>query len=318
MANLNVLELVATTLRNRRRDIADATSRNSAIIYKLREKKRIKTLAGGRVISEPIMYGENQNFMWYRGREALSIAGQEVITAAEYAWKQYACGVSISGDEMMMNSGDGQIIDMMEQRIENAELTIVNSKAAAMYSDGTAFGGKSFGGLDLLNGSGAGATVGGIPSSLHSYWNNYIQSGGGAPTAATVYPAMLALYLRLQVGMQYSDLIMSDNSYYIALSSHLQAQQRFMDAKMANAGFRHLMFEGTPVCPDGGQDGFAPVGMHFLTTKAICLSMMRGRNNQVLQGAADRPINEDSNTVIIAGMGNMTTNNRRHLGRYVN
>ncbi len=129
---------------------------------------------------------------------------------------------------------------------------------------------------------------------------------------------MLALYLLCTIGATKPNLIMSDNSYYQVYSTSLQAQQRFMNAKMADAGFQSLMFEGVPICFDGGQDGFAPVGMHYLSMKSLTLTMHKKRNNVVLKGAAKRPITEDSETVIIGGMGNFTTNGRREMGRLVN
>ena len=313
-----VEELVATTLRKRRKPIADATSKHNAILYKLREFGRMVTEDGGRHIFEPIRYGENQNFQWYRGRDALNVAGQEVMTGAEFPWKQFACGVSMAGDEILMNSGQSAIISMMKQRIKNAEDTIMNQKASACYGDGSAFAGRAFGGLELINGSGVGATVGGLNATLNPYWANTVRSNGGAPTTANIYPNMLSLYLLCTIGSEQPNLMMSDNSYYQVYSTSLQAQQRFMNAKMANAGFQSLMFEGTPICFDGGQDGFAPVGMHYLNMKMLSLTMHKKRNNVVLKGAAKRPITEDSETVIIGGMGNFTVRSRRHLGRLVN
>lgn len=316
MANPNAQEIVASTLRARRKKIADGVTRNSAGMMKLREKGRVKLQDGGRSLTEPIMYGENANFQWYRGREPLNTAPQEVLTHSEFVWKQYACGVSIAGDELMMNSGEGQFLDMLAARIEHAEKTIVNQMSSAFYGDGTAFAGKAYGGIGLLNSAGAGATVGGIDSNANAWWRNRILAGG-APSTANIYGNMLTVFLDLQVGSTKPDLGLADNTYYRTFSSYLQAQQRFMDARLANAGFVNLMFENMPIVPDGGQDGFAPVGIHFLTCEMLRLCMHSKRNNVVLRGAAKRPINEDSETVIIAGMGNFTVSNRRHLGRLV-
>lgn len=96
MSNPNWGEVVTTTLAHRRKAIADAVTRNNILLFELRRRGRIKTIGGGRTISQPIMMGdENANFQWYVGREALNVAGQEVLTSAEFPWKQYACGVSI-------------------------------------------------------------------------------------------------------------------------------------------------------------------------------------------------------------------------------
>ena len=313
MSNPDMLEMVTATLRHRRPKIADATTKHNALMLQLRRKGRIRLVGGGRTISCPISYGENANFQFYSGRETLNVAGQEVLTSAEYPWKQYACGVSISGLEMLQNDGQEQIISMMKARIENAERTIANKMHESAYSDGTGSGGKEFGGLALLIAQAAGSTVGGINSSTATWWENKRKATGGAATA-TIYADMLDLCLSLQRGTDKTDLIISDNTYYSILSQSLQNQRRYMDSKIADAGFRNILFEGIPVVFDGGDGGFAPVGMYFMDLSEIEMIMHRKRNNVVLSGPR-RPVTEDSDTVVMAGMGNFITGNRARHGR---
>lgn len=308
--NPNWGEMVTATLAHRRKKIADAISLNNILLYEMRRRGRDRTIGGGRVISQPIMVGEeNTNFQWYVGREGLNVAGQEVLTSAEFPWKQYACGVSISGLEMLMNDGPEQVINMMKSRVQHAEKTIVNQMHRSAHGDGTNYGGKEFGGLALLVSETAGATVGGISSSSATWWDNQRLDLGGAPDKATIYEDMLTLYLRTCRGTDKVNLIISDNSFYTVFSTALQAQQRFMDRKLASAGFQNIMFENTPVVPDGGMGGYAPTGMRFLNLDTIEIVMHRKRNNVVL-GGPRRPLTEDSDTVIIAGMGNWVIENR--------
>lgn len=310
MANPNWGEMVTATLAHRRKKIADAISLNNILLYEMRRRGRDRTIGGGRTISQPIMVGEeNANFQWYVGREGLNVAGQEVLTSAEFPWKQYACGVSISGLEMLMNDGPEQVINMMKARVQHAEKTIVNQMHRSAHGDGTGNGGKEFGGLALLVSETPGATVGGIPSGTAAWWDNQRFSIGGAPDKTTIYEDMLTLYLRTCRGTDKVNLIVSDNTFYTVFSSALQAQQRFMDRKLASAGFTNIMFENTPVVADGGLGGYAPAGMRFLNLDTIEIIMHRKRNNVVL-GGPRRPLTEDSDTVIIAGMGNWTIDNR--------
>lgn len=318
MANPNWGEMVTATLEHRRKKIADALSKNNALLYETKRRGRAKTIGGGRTITQPIMIGtENANFQWYVGREALNVAGQEVLTSAEYPWKQYACGVSMSGLEMLQNDGAEQVIKMMTVRIQHAEKTIKNQMHAASYGDGTASGGKVFGGLGLMVNDVAGATVGGINSTTYTWWDNKRTVLGALPTVSNIYSSMLALQLNLSRDGDKPNLIIADNSYYAIYAASLQAQQRFMDRKMAAAGFENLMFQTTPVVFDGGQGGYAPVGMYFLNMDTLEMTMHRKRNNVVL-GGPRRPLTEDSDTVIIAGMGNWTIDNRMLNGVLTN
>jgi hypothetical protein len=310
MSNPQWGEMVTATLEHRRKKIADALSKNNALLSETKRRGRAKTIGGGRTITQPIMIGsENVNFQWYVGREALNVAGMEVLTSAEFPWKQYACGVSMSGLEMLQNDGEEQVINMMRSRIMHAEKTISNQMHAASYGDGTASGGKVFGGLQLMVNNIAGATVAGINSTTFTWWDNKRTVLGSAPTTGTIYAAMLNLQLNLCRDGDKPNLIISDNTYYATYSASLQAQQRFMDRRMAAAGFENLMFQTTPVVYDGGQGGFAPVGMFFLNMDTIEMTMHRKRNNVVLAGPK-RPLTEDSETVVIAGMGNWTIDNR--------
>ncbi len=311
MTNPNWGEVITTTLAHRRKHIADTVTRNNVFISELRRRGRVKSIGGGRTITQPIMIGqENSNFQWYNSREALNVAGQEVLTSAEFPWKQYACGVSISGLEMLMNSGDSQIIDIMMQRTKHAEKTIANQMHKSAHGDGTGSGGKEFGGMALLVSNVAGATVAGINSTTYGWWDNKrLATGGGAPSSTTIMAFMLSLMLQTSRGTDKPNLIISDNDWYAAYWNALQGQQRFMNRQLADGGFTNIMFNDVPVVPDGGQGGYAPAGMKFLNTETIEMCMHSKRNNVVL-GGPRRPLTEDSDTVIIAGMGNWVIENR--------
>jgi hypothetical protein len=178
------------------------------------------------------------------------------------------------------------------------------------HGDGTGFGGKEFGGLQLLVAVAAGATVAGINSGVATWWDNQRRAIGAMPTVTNIYGHMLALFLQLsRGGTDKPNLIVSDNSWYSVFAQSLQGAQRFMDRSLASAGFENIMFQMTPVVPDGGMGGYAPAGMRFLNLDTIELTMHKKRNNVVL-GGPRRPLTEDSDTVVIAGMGNWLTDNR--------
>ncbi len=139
----------------------------------------------------------------------------------------------------------------------------------------------------------------------------------GGVTVDNIYDNMLALCLELQRQTDRTNLILADNTYYRTYQNSLRKDQRFMDPKLANAGFRNIQFDGIPVVADGHKGGYAPVGMHFLNMSTLNFTMHRRRNNVVLEGASKRPITEDSENVIMAGMGNMTVNNRFLNGRMI-
>jgi len=317
MANPTWPEIATATLAHRRPKIADAVSKNNVLIYELRRRRSVKTIGGGRTITTPIMVGtENANFQWYLGREGLNVAGQEVLTSAEFPWKQWACGVSISGLEMLQNDGSEQVKNMLAARTLHAEKTIANKMHESAHGDGTGSGGKEMGGLALLVSDTSGATVGGINSTTYTWWDNYRNATGAPPAKATISGDMLDVVLNTSRGTDKVNLITADNTWFKVFSESMQDQQRFMDKSLASANFTNVMFQTTPVVYDGGIGGFHPEGMRFLNLDTIEMIMHKKRNNTVLSGPR-RPLTEDSDTIIIAGMGNFCINNRMlngHLG----
>lgn len=99
--------------------------------------------------------------MYYDGDEQLNVGTSDVITAAEFDWKQAAVAVRINGRELAMNNGPEAVIDLLEVRVKNAERTMLNNLATGCYSDGTGSGSKQIGGLQLLVSDAGTGTVGG-------------------------------------------------------------------------------------------------------------------------------------------------------------
>jgi len=216
MAVPNLSEIVATTIENRSKTLADNVSKSHALLDRLEKRGKAKPADGGRRIMQEIEFAENGTFGWYSGYDTLNISPQEVFSAAEYDWKQCAVSVSISGLEELMNSGEEQFIDLLEGRIGNAERTMKNRMGAAVYGDGTADGGKSIGGLQLLIADTPTAgTVGGINRANWSFWRNVafsgVTDGGGAVSTANIVDYMTRLWLQLVRGVEKPDLILADN-----------------------------------------------------------------------------------------------------------
>jgi len=126
-------EIVTTTLRNRTGKLADNVTKNTALLNRLRKRGKVKTVSGGRTIVQELEYAENGTYKRYSGYEALNIAPSDVFTGAEYNYAQSAVAVSISGLEMLQNSGESAIIDLLESRIGNAERTMINNTSVDIY-----------------------------------------------------------------------------------------------------------------------------------------------------------------------------------------
>lgn len=317
MASPNLSEIVSTTLRNRSKTLADNVTNNNALLMRLKKRGKIKPFSGGRTIVHELQYAENSTYKRYSGYETLDISPSDVISAAEYNIKQVAIAVSISGLEQLQNSGEEQVIDLLEGRIENAELTFMNNMSTDIYSDGTADGGKQIGGLQSLIADAGAGTVGGIDSSTFTFWNNQyydFSDESVTPSATTIQTAMNTLYLNCARGRDVPDLIVADNTYFRYYWESLQSIQRITDEKLGAKGFQNLKFMGSDVVFDGGQDGAAPAShMYFINTNYLQLRPHKDRDYVPLD--PDRfATNQDAMVKLMGWAGNMTCGNRALQG----
>ena len=314
-------EIVTTTLRNRTGQLADNITKNNALLFRLKQKGKIKPISGGRTIVQEIEYAENGTYKRYSGYEALNISPSDVFTGAEFNYAQAAVAISISGLEMLQNSGEEAILDLLESRIANGEKTITNNVALDCYSNGTADGGRQIGGLQLLVSTTPGTgVVGGIDPSTTAgaFWQNIAFSSsttGGAPaTAANIQSYMNRVYVQLVRGADRPDLIVADNNYWRLYLESLQAIQRIQNDSMAEAGFDSLKYMNSDVVLDGGYGGGAPTNtMYFLDTDYIYFRPHADRFFTPL-GDDRFAVNQDAMVKLIGFAGNMTVSARKLQG----
>lgn len=316
MASPGLSEIVTTTLRKRSGKLADNMSDNNALLFKMSEKGTMDPVDGGRTIVEELEYADNGTVQRYSGAQTLDISPSDIITGAEFDWKQMAVAVFISGLEgSVQNTGENALIKLISARVKNAERSAKNTLASDLYSDGTASTGKQVGGLQLLIADDpTTGTVGGInrATSTNAFWRNQNYdisvSGSGAASSANIQGYMQTLFLTLCRQGDRPNLMMADNNFYSHFWQSMVAIQRVTNAKMADAGFQNLEFSGVPVVPDGGQGGACPTNhLYMLNTEFIKLRPHSGRNWVPLETV--QSINQDATVRFIVWAGNMTGSN---------
>lgn len=315
-------DLVTTTLENRSPDIADNVTNNNALLERIKRRDGgYRSFTGGREIMQELRYAQNQSFLWYSGYEPLNISLNDTMTAARFAIKQAGISVVISGLEQIQNSGDEAMKDLIKERVRTAEDTFWNAMSAAIYSDGTAFGGKQIGGLSILvSKSPTSGVVGGIDRAAQLWWQNLAVSSAtdprGAVTSSNIISYMNSTSVQLKRNTDGVDLIVADNNFYLAYLAALLPIQRISsdgDAKGVGSGFTSLKYFGAgksvDVVLDGGKNGQIPLNtMYFLNTDYIYYRPSADRNYKVIGG--DRAnVNQDAIIRLMAWAGNMTISN---------
>lgn len=308
-------ELVSTTFRNHSKDVKDNITRNNALYAYMMKKGNTRKEDGGLTITTPLDYNSNGTYQRYSGYDVLNIQQSDVITAAEFQWRQIALNVVASGLELRVNSGSNKILSLAKARIKNAMRTFKNNFSYDLYSDGTLP--NQINGLQALVADAGTGTVGGIDSSAWPFWANAVQSaaaplqGGGAVTvsATTIESGiMLPLWLNQVRGDDKPDLIISSNDWFSFYESSQVSLKRYTNDSTADGGFTSLKYKNADVIFDGGS-GIPTAHMYFLNTDYLELVVHKDADLEIQEDM--RPYNQDATVIPVLWMGNMCITNRR-------
>lgn len=315
--NSTFTELVTTTFRKHDKEIRDNVSQHNALLKRLMAKGKSRIEDGGLSIVTPLEYAENGTYQRYSGYDQLNVQAADVLSAAEYAWKQVAVHVAASGLELRTNSGEQRIINMAKAKVRNAINSFKNGLASDVYSDGTAS--NQINGLQALVSDAGTGTVGGINSTTYTFWKSKLQSaaaplqGGGAitPGKDTIESLMLPLWLALTRGDDAPDLIVMDDTYFTFFEQSQTSIKRYNDASSADAGFVSLKYKGADVIYDGNT-GMPDAHAYFLNTDYLEMVAHRDANMSVMDEKTS--INQDAVVIPILWQGNLVCSNRALQG----
>ena len=315
--NSTFTELVSTTFRKHRKEIKDNLSNRNALLKYMMKRGNYRTEDGGLTIVTPLDYAENSTYQRYSDWDTLNIAQSDVISSAEFQWRQIAINVVASGRELRVNSGESKIINLAKARMKNAIRTFNNNFSSDLYSSGTLA--NQVNGLQAIIADTNTNTVGGIDANTWTFWRNKVQSaaaplqGGGAitPGPTTIESLMLPLWLNLVRGDDQPDLIVMDNNYFTFFEQSQTSIKRYTDETKANAGFVSLKYKGADVIFDGGS-GIPANTAYFLNTDYLELVVHKDADMTVMDEL--KPYNQDAAVVPVLWMGNMTVTNRALQG----
>jgi hypothetical protein len=326
-ANSSVSDIIATNIQSRTGELADNVTNNNALLRRLKDRGNVKTFSGGNVIMQEIMYSDSatNNTNSYSGYEVLNVSQNSPISAAQFSITQYAAAVSISGLEMIQNSGKEAIIDLLDGRMNVAEAQLANRIGGDIYLDGTGNSGKNLTGLGAaVPDAPSTGTYGGINRATYSFWRSVKYSGttdgGSATSASNIQGYMDSLAVQLIRGTDKPDLIVADNIFYRMYLQSLQSIQRISDggSSTAGAGFASLKYYGAGMASDvvlDGGIGSAATASHMwmLNTKYLMFRPNANRNFVPI-GGERQAVNQDAIVKLIGFAGNLTSSGPQFCG----
>lgn len=311
-------ELASTTYRKMEKDVADNVTRHNALLRRLQTRGKIRTEDGGLSIAIPLEYASNSTYQRYSGFDALNVNAVDVISAAEYPWRQVAVNVAASGLELRTNMGSSRIINFTKAKIRNAMNSLKNGLSVDAYSDGTAA--NQINGLQALIADAGTGTVGQINSSTFPFWQNAVQSaaaplqGGGALviSPATIEALMLNLYIRTTRGSDQPDMIVASDDLFAMYEQSQTSLKRYTtesDSGPNNAqgGFLTLKYKNADVFFDSS-GGIPAQRMYFINTEYLELVAHQAANMTLMDDL--KSINQDAVVMPVLFQGNLVCSNR--------
>lgn len=323
--NANFSTLLTTTLQNYKTTLTENIMGRNALLWQLQKRGFVKEDSGGRSIVIPILYGTNSTIKSYRGYDLLDVTPQVGFTSAEYEWKYIAGSITISGQEEFENQGKGKIVDLLDGKITQAEISMRLAVNQQLFADGTANSGKDLTGLALAVEDGtAWSTYAGIDSSatVGAFWRNQwldldTEKGSAGVFSDTKGKSTWGLELMRRMfnlclidGAKPS-LIVTTRAIYEAYEAEMEgAKLRLTDVEMGDAGFQNIMFKGIPLVFD---DHMQAEEILFLNSDHLKFVIGKGRNFTTTPFV--KPENQDAKVANILLAGNVVTNKRDVHGR---
>lgn len=304
----NYGQILTASVARRSSAVQDIVYNSTPLTRILRDENRIKVKrAGGPELRVPIMF-DKLEAQWFTGYDKLEITPKELLNSAVFPWSRVVGMFSLNGTELLYNSGEEEVIDLMETYIDAAEMSVKESFELAMVGDGTADGGRQMvglgGAIPIVPNVG---TYGGIDRASVADWRTStfdIPAGdvAGYTTwdSTTARPIIEEIALARSRNGRYADLLIADSKSYAAISASFVAHQRLASERLARLGFAGLTYM-TPAGPvdiiaAGGIGAVMPENtIYGIDTQGLCLYEFPGQSFVPFHpGNGMRPINQDA------------------------
>lgn len=319
----NYGQILTASVARRSRDVQDIVYNATPLTAILKDAGRIRTKrAGGPELRIPVEF-DKLEAQWFTGYDKIQITPKELLNSAVFNWSRVVGMFSLNGTELLYNSGEEEVIDLMEFYIDSAEKSVKETFEVAMVADGTADGGRQMiglgGAIPVTPNTGI---YGGVDRSAVANWRTStfdIPEGdvGSYTTwdSTTARPIIENIALARSRNGRYADLLIADANSYAAISASFVAHQRLASERMARLGFTGLTYV-TPAGPvdivaAGGIGNVMPADtIYGIDTQALSIYTFPGQEFVPFHpGDGMRPINQDAVAQGIVWSGQLVLEN---------
>lgn len=316
-------EAFSLALEDRSQGYADLVSNANAILYLMKKKGQFKSFSGP-TIRERLLYNESGSYTRYSGYGFLNPTPVELFNDAEFTPKLAAVSVTLSGEDILKNSGTNQLKDILEEHIMAAETELEDRFVEDVHSDGLSS--NQIGGLQMAIPTTPTNTYGGIDRNANTIWRtttydaNSAFAGITAVSSTTVKTIFDNIMIARSRGNKGPNVIAAGQEHYIAYTAATVAiQQITNENELGKLGFSSLKYYGAGKSVDVVLEGGIGSAMPSNTTYFLDTSALRFRyhpdRNFVKFGGKQAPTNQDAIVQHVGFFGNLTLNNPLHTAK---
>lgn len=301
-------QMLTTSVARRSPDIQNIVYNAHPLTRILYDQRRIKRgRAGGPEFRVPIMF-DQLDPQWFTGYDKLEITPKEILNSAVFNWSRVVAMFSLTGSELLWNSGEEEVIDLMAAYMENAEETVRDAFETGLVGDGTANGGRQMVGLGaaipVIPNTGV---YGGIDRATVPNWRTStfdVTGGDIAPyttwDSASALGIISDISLRRSRNGRYPDLWIFDANSWQAVERAFVSHQRIVSDRSQRLGLNGYSYNTgagvVDLVPAAGIGTVMPEDTAFgIDTRGLAIYTFPGQEFVPFHpGDGMRPINQDA------------------------
>jgi hypothetical protein len=303
---------LSLTLHNRRAEVVDNIFTGTPFLNALREHGGVNSESGGLQLVEPLLMSKNTTAGSFSGFDILDTTPQNNETSTIDEWRLLYVTISISAEEEAKNKGPGRLINLTNQKIDDATMTLRDLLNIQLIGAQPAAGSKDMASISEIIDEAPGAdpprtaSIGGI-GNANTWWRNQATAGGAFTVAD-----MNTMWNDCSDGVDPPTFIFTDQTRFEYYENSQVGQIRYSNTRSADAGFENLLYKTAPIYWDAQINSTNADEMYFINTKYLKLYI----HNEMDFKTTDfiEPDNQAAKTAKILFMGALKSNNRRRLG----
>jgi hypothetical protein len=204
---------------------------------------------GGEKIRVPFEYDRSHSGA-YGASTSIPQSKKAILNAARFRWAGVYASNAIDLDDQVQNNGDAMLVDMVQTKLKSIEKSARDQMGSQVYASASTSN-HILGLGDLFNTTSSTA-YGSVKEDDIAKWAANANTTGGAIS----YKIMQGIRRTAKVGQSKDkkpNLYITTDVLKDGFERTLQANVRFRNEKMVDAGFDNVLFGGAPVVADDRQ-----------------------------------------------------------------